>query len=71
MSSEGHREEDTSQTKCLSRPQAPLQMGKSKASDESEWLVYYQRDISQLGSPGQMQLFPGQWSVRLKADVQI
>lgn len=72
MSSKGHCEEkDTSQTKCLSCPLAPFQMGKSKVSGESEWLVYYQRDISQLGSPEQMQLFPGQWSMRLKADVQI
>lgn len=27
--------------------------------------------LSQLGSQEQMQLFPGQWGMRLKADVQM
>lgn len=37
----------------------------------NEWLFYYQIYISQLGSQEQMQLFPGQWGMRLKADVQM
>lgn len=37
----------------------------------NEWLLHYQIHTSQLGSQEQMQLFPGQWGMRLKADVQM